>query len=69
VTRKPARVREKLSSSLISGSSSTIKICVAMGFLGPVSMVLVKDAKSRLPDYDEVVTMRQLVAQQLIAVL
>ncbi len=32
-------------------------------------MVLVKDAKSRLPDYDEVVTMRQLVAQQLIAVL
>ena len=32
-------------------------------------MVLVKDAKSRLPDYDEVVTMRQLVEQQLMAVL
>ena len=32
-------------------------------------MVLVKDAKSRLPDYDEVVTMRQLVAQQLMEVL
>lgn len=32
-------------------------------------MVLVKGEKSRLPDYDEVVTMRQLVAQQLMAVL
>ena len=32
-------------------------------------MVLVKGPKSRLPDYDEVVTMRQLVAQQLMAVL
>ena len=32
-------------------------------------MVLVKGADSRLPDYDEVVTMRQLVAQQLMEVL
>ena len=32
-------------------------------------MVLVNCAESRLPDYDEVVTMRQLVAQQLMEVL
>mgnify|MGYP001194074959 CR=1 FL=1 len=32
-------------------------------------MVLVKGADSRPLDYDEVVTLRQLVAQQLMAVL
>ena len=32
-------------------------------------MVLVKGAENKLPNYDEVVTMRQLVAQQLMEVL